>query len=91
METSDTHINNYQETFTTIVQGKDIPECRFNAWQALDHSIGILPREGWKLAQAYHTLDPQSGQVLCTATFLFDPNADGGIGAEEIEPSKVQD
>ena len=89
----DSHHPNYQESFSVTSHGKDIPEARFNAWTALDVAKGTDPTHCWKLAAMQHGIEAKQNdegelepRVVCNATWIYDPNADGGKAVEEFAP-----
>ncbi len=83
----------FSELFVCNVQGTDITECRFNAWNALDSFRGVLPRDEWKVLSMQHVPNPEYSPEIpenglplhCQAVFSWVP---GGTRteAEEILP-----
>jgi len=84
----------FKEIFHCKVKGTDIVDARFNAWSALALAIAEKsPKHHWKLSQMQHDLSAEEDEeenvvpiVVCEAVWVYDPDSDGGKGAELIEP-----
>lgn len=84
----------FKEIFHCSVQGENIADARYNAWTALQTAIGdSIPRHFWKLSQMQHDLTVGEDEdkkpiafIVCEAIWVYDPESDGGKGAELTGP-----
>jgi len=87
----------FKEIFHCVVRGKDIAQGRFNAFEALETALGdcLHQKHMWKLSQMQHEItsgpDPEDETkavvfVQTEAVWVFDPDSEGGKGAELFGP-----